>query len=961
MTNQSKPVYLADKCITDLYNYGSIISIVRYMDENVIGYSGETMEYVQGKQAMKHLLQKEHEEVSPCRVADMRFRELKTDTGVTVKAAVTLRSEKNTYKCEILFMFVSHEGRWWISGMHLSRNVEQKKLPVLNAYTGPEQDDEDDNGTAQSVSIPSAYITYHLDQGHKLCHFSDEFWRMLGYLSREDFIAATGGQLMSIISEDDWSHVLDSLSQQLQQRKGYQLEYRVKDAGGRYHHVMECGRRTYNKDKIAELSSVVLDITPIKKTNDSLVYRAKYDELTGIYNRNTFYKKVEELIKKYPDKVFEIMRIDVERFKVINDLFGEKTGDNLLRYIAGFFSHLNLPLCAYGRLHSDNFVICFPEERNNRQRFITSLKAMAASFSLDYRVVLCFGVYRIDEPDLPVSVMCDRASLALNKVKGNELLYCGEYDEKMRQHIVNEQGIVNEMEDALSNGEFIVYLQPKYDLESGCIVGAEALVRWNSSVRGFIPPSEFIPVFEHNGFIFRLDYYVWEETCKLLRRWLDEGRKPLPVSVNVSRVDLVNKDLIDILVSLVRKYDLAPELLQLEITESAYMDNPQQIIKMTKELQKQGFIILMDDFGSGYSSLNMLKDLPVDILKIDMNFLVNSDNSERGGNILNSIVRMAKWLKLPVIVEGVETHQQVGFLRMIGCDCAQGYYYSRPVEVAAYEKMLDANQGKVTREIKHQRWLDYTDVEGFFYPSAQFNILYNTINVGIGLYEMHGDRMKLIKANDGYFGIFGYDKDNFSYPDHDVLAGISRDDVEILQETILSARIEKTVKQCLLKSKKANGASLWLNVSVNVVVSERDWHLLYLAIEDVTAIKHKTREMEELFKNIPIGLGVYELCADGEIRTHILSSSIYELNLESPLEYLQHSDNGKLSKVIDAEIVAEFKEKILASVKDGKRKEMRYSFVRPNGEKVRLKSKFKAVAGTKNNYFCYVVLDRETN
>ncbi|MGL6015591.1 MAG: EAL domain-containing protein, partial [Selenomonadaceae bacterium] len=205
-----------------------------------------------------------------------------------------------------------------------------------------------------------------------------------------------------------------------------------------------------------------------------------------------------------------------------------------------------------------------------------------------------------------------------------------------------------------------------------------------------ISPAVFIPAFERNGFIMELDIYIWEIVCRLLRKWIDAGYDPQPISVNVSRLDLYRTDLCDVLNNMVKKYNLDPGLLQLELTESAYTENPQQIIEVTKQLQKMGFPILMDDFGSGYSSLNMLKDISVDVLKIDLHFLDSQDESGRGGNILNSVVRMAEWLKIPVIAEGVETKQQADFMRDIGCYCVQGYYYSKPIGVEEYEALMNS-------------------------------------------------------------------------------------------------------------------------------------------------------------------------------------------------------------------------------------------------------------------------------
>ena len=433
---------------------------------------------------------------------------------------------------------------------------------------------------------------------------------------------------------------------------------------------------TYRSVNQGKLNGVVVD------------YLATYDELTGIYNKQAFYAKTKEMLLDNPDKNFDLLRINIERFKVLNDLFGESTGDKLLQYIGKFLKEINLPLCVSGRLYADNFVVCYEAGKGDSRRMINTLQMVADSFAINNRTILSFGLYRIDDKTLPVSVMCDRANMALWKAKGNfKNPYC-EYDEKMRQQVLKEQKIINAMERAIQNKEFTLYLQPKYDIEKGTIIGAEALVRWISLENGFISPGDFIPVFENNGFVYEVDKFIWEESCRYLRKWLDEGREVHPISVNVSRIDLYDPKLVQHLVNLREKYQLPSQYLELEITESAYTEDPEQIITITRQLREASFVILMDDFGTGYSSLNMLKDIQIDVLKLDMGFLKSSDYSAKGGNILTAILKMAESLKMQAIAEGVETKEQVEFLKSIGCKYVQGFYYSKPLPVGEFEKLI---------------------------------------------------------------------------------------------------------------------------------------------------------------------------------------------------------------------------------------------------------------------------------
>ncbi|SHK52505.1 diguanylate cyclase (GGDEF) domain-containing protein [Selenomonas ruminantium] len=448
------------------------------------------------------------------------------------------------------------------------------------------------------------------------------------------------------------------------------------------HRIMLMFRKVEDEYKICGIN--------VQRGYASFFYNLRYDRLTNLYNKKAFCQRAAEIITQHPEKEFEIMRFNIARFKVINDLFGEETGDKLLKYVAEFLTSIQLEPCVYGRLYADNFLLCYPTAGKLREHLIHSLQMLAVSFALDYRIDFYFGVYTVKERDLSVTTMLDRAAMGLFKASRNGLIVCGEYEDDMRETMVNEQVIVNNMNGSLEREEFIVYLQPKYDLNTEKIMGAEALVRWVHPQLGFISPAKFVPIFEQNGFIYQLDKYVWEKTCQLLREDIDAGRPVLPVSINVSRVDFYSPNLVQIFEELTEKYNLNPRFLELELTESAYVENPQQIIEITRALQEKGFVILMDDFGSGYSSLNMLKDLPVDILKIDLKFLANSQGVENGraDSILNSVVRMAKRLAVPVIAEGVENQEQVDFLRTIGCEYAQGYFYSEPVPLDDYRELL---------------------------------------------------------------------------------------------------------------------------------------------------------------------------------------------------------------------------------------------------------------------------------
>lgn len=417
------------------------------------------------------------------------------------------------------------------------------------------------------------------------------------------------------------------------------------------------------------------ELRTLKQTQDI----REYDELTGIYNKRMFLQKTEEMLNRYPEEPFAFIHFDIYQFHLVNQFYGMDEADRLLQYIADQLAHLteSFTKVTYGRYLADVFCFCVPyKDRESVIQMIEQIRENINQYPIEHVLLPVFGICVIEQnrygehdPDKPqIHMISDQANLAAKQCKGNYIQNYSFYDTSMSEQLVKEQKIINTMKTAMAQEQFVLYIQPKYDLHTNMIDGGEVLVRWMVPEKGMVPPGDFIPIFERNGFIMKLDYYVWEHACQIIRRWLDQGREPFPISVNISRVSLYNYKLADVILELVRKYNIEPRLLQLELTESAYTSNPDMIKHTMSQLQKYGFCILMDDFGSGYSSLNTLKDIVVDILKIDMKFLSDSDVPGRGENILASVVRMAKWLDMPVIAEGVEKESQVAFLRSIGCE-----------------------------------------------------------------------------------------------------------------------------------------------------------------------------------------------------------------------------------------------------------------------------------------------------
>ena len=414
------------------------------------------------------------------------------------------------------------------------------------------------------------------------------------------------------------------------------------------------------------------------RENAAMVNQLRYDRLTGLYSKEFFYQKAQEQMQMHPELEYTIICSNIENFKLFNDIFSVPAGDRLLKEIAEVFRELTSGDEICGRFNADRFMLLRIQKKRTRdyERFAEVGRKMLTQVK---NMVMKWGIYEVTDISVPVEQMCDRALLAADNINGQYNTRFAVYDDSLRSKLLREQVITESMETALKEKQLKVYLQPKFSLVNDQLVGAEALVRWVHPEMGFLSPGEFIPLFEKNGFITQLDQYVWEEVCVLLHEWIRQGKAVAPVSVNVSRADIYQADVTDVLCKLIRKYELDPTLLQLEITESAYTEDPDQIIHTVYGLRKRGFIIEMDDFGSGYSSLNMLNQMKLDILKLDMKFIHSETNKPVDKGILNFIVELARWMNLSVVAEGVETGEQLERIREIGCDYVQGYFFAKPM------------------------------------------------------------------------------------------------------------------------------------------------------------------------------------------------------------------------------------------------------------------------------------------
>ena len=417
---------------------------------------------------------------------------------------------------------------------------------------------------------------------------------------------------------------------------------------------------------------------------------AERDKLTGLYNREYFMQQAKQMILSHPATTYSLVRMDIDRFRDFNAFFGSATGDKLLRTIAADIRSNSFEGQVYGRIESDVFCICTPYASASVEAFCERANLYAQKFQKNYFLKFSFGIYLITDPKMEMEQMYSHASEAAKKGKHETKAICTFYDEAMADRAARERQIIDEFDAALKQKQLEIYLQPQYSLLFGVRSGAEALVRWQHPERGLIMPGEFIPVLEKNGLISKLDKYMMENVCILLHKWLAEGTPTCPVSLNLSRISLYSPRMERTLCELTDQYHVPRSLIPIEITESAYTEEPERMTKMIDSLHQKGFVVEMDDFGSGYSSLNMLRALDVDVLKVDMRFLSANPSDVKSEKILASVLRMASWLGLPVVVEGVETKEQAEFLVSAGCQCVQGFYFAKPMPVSQYEQSPDS-------------------------------------------------------------------------------------------------------------------------------------------------------------------------------------------------------------------------------------------------------------------------------
>lgn len=596
------------------------------------------------------------------------------------------------------------------------------------------------------------------------------------------------------------------------------------------------------------------------------VQLSEYDELTGLYNMKGFSKYVELAANQDEAGVsagkYAVICFDVIRFKAINDIFGVAKGNKLLQYIAQVIKETLKSGDFACRSISDHFVIFTHTEGNELEDMIEQMLEKIEGYELPFVINCNVGIYITNGERLSVDAMIDRAILAQSVIKGSYMEKYSYYTEALRNDMLGEQEIIAMVETAIAQEQFVAFYQPQYNHSNGMLIGAEALVRWNHPEKGLISPGVFIPICEKNGFITRLDLYVFEQTCKFIRKCMDKGIPVVPISSNFSRNDIFQPNFVERLEEIRKKYEVPAKYLRVEITESTVVGGIKQVNKIIEQLHECGYLVEMDDFGSGYSSLNVLKDISFDIIKLDMMFLREETESNRGGIIVSAVMRMAKWLGMPVIAEGVETVKQADFLRSIGCESIQGYLYSKPLPEDQYEEKL--RNSTVGENVQQMRLIDTINACDFWNPKSQETLIFSNFVGGAAIFDYHDGKIEILRVNQKYLQEIGLNQSEKEFIKTDPLSTLDEANRKIyhamLEQAIQSMDEEECETWRELSSSCCGEERICIRSNVRVIGKSDDDYLFYAMIRNITAEKNRFEEIldsERRFKMASEQVNIY--------------------------------------------------------------------------------------------------------
>lgn len=556
--------------------------------------------------------------------------------------------------------------------------------------------------------------------------------------------------------------------------------------------------------------------------------------LISLPTDESFFCRANAYIDSHTSSKYCFIAAYVENFNNFAAWYGIEAASKLISDYCQLLSQQ--PDSVTGYVNGNHFVLITQNDNDYISGLCAQMNNMAKEYAGNIAFLPKFGIYNLDTPSLNCEEMYERAAIALDTIKGNVEKQICYFEQPMLEKVIHSRSLISDIHKALENNEITFYLQPQYNMSTGKIIGMEALVRWIHPERGVISPADFIPMLEKTGLIANVDTYLWDKVCAKLRHWIDTGIQPLPISVNVSRVDVYALDVPKFFNSLIEKYQLDRRLLEIEITESAYTSDNTKISEVIDTLRKDGFVVLMDDFGSAYSSLNMLKSVNVDVLKLDMKFLeLERDNFIKGFGIVETVLRMARFMGLKIVMEGVETAEQHDYLVKVGCKFGQGYYMDRPMPVEACEaKLIDQN--KLDFEGLNTRTIGRINTKELMQNEMFSEIMMNNFLGGMAVYEVYDGKIEILQVNEHYQHITGLSSDYLEkFGGQDLLPMIREKE----RDTVLSAfdrAFNRQLKgaECEYMRKTMDGRDIWVRLRM-FFLREHDGRRRYCGVlRDVT-------------------------------------------------------------------------------------------------------------------------------
>lgn len=564
--------------------------------------------------------------------------------------------------------------------------------------------------------------------------------------------------------------------------------------------------------------------------------------------------------KKCKDSSITILALDFDNFNYINDLFGYETGDATLTKVIEHFNNEISGDDIFCNVHSDHFVFLINTDNASvvAQKFLKLANTSAALKTVlpdHYKLVASGGILITNDFTAPLSALVDKANYARKKAKGNVLDTFCIYNDEMRSNLQWQKQLTLMMKSALENHEIEMFLQPKVFFKTGETVGAEALARWNSVSLGMIYPDKFIPIMEQNGFIKQLDFFMLEEACKFLKASKSENRPLLPISINFSKAHIQTDKLVERVFRVVNSYGISTGLIEIEFTENIFSDNIDKLIEIVSDLKLLGFRVSIDDFGSAYSSLNYLKDIPIDIIKIDKTFLDSSTNSNKGRIIIAKVVEMIKSLRMVSVMEGVETSEQVDFLNKLSCDVGQGYFYAKPMPASHYIDYINTNnvledfQKHLAQNEDMESSYVYDIPQEFQMDTWELYTLGKNIDMGLMKGYLDGD-IRVQYVNDRALEYLGYTRQEFREVfQNSFIAFTHPDDAAIIQENAQTLLSSDKPLSFQTRAIRKDGRVITLQGRSSCVIDNQGRPIGIYAFQDVTDDLEEREALQNSLKN----------------------------------------------------------------------------------------------------------------